>query len=111
MPECQILTLVVPVDVKDDVVDTLIEMEGITGFNLEKIAGFSKEHSRFNLREQVGGYRELYRFEVIHSKKQQPLLLSALRPVCDAPRIRYWITPILEQGHFGEAAQAPSAND
>jgi len=109
MPECQLLILVVPIEIKDDVVDTLIEMEGITGFNLEKIAGYSKEHSQFNLREQVEGYRELYRFEVIHNKKQQQMLLSALGPVCDAPRIRYWITPILEQGHFGGPANVSLA--
>ena len=108
MPDCQILNLVVPIDIKDDVVDALIEMEGITGFNMEKIAGYSKEHSLFNLREQVEGYRELFRFEVIHSRDEQQRLLSSLSPVCDAPRIRYWITPILEQGHFGEPAGAGS---
>ena len=78
MPDCQLLILVAPVDIKDDIVDVLIELEGITGFNLEKMAGYSKEHSQFNVREQVEGYRELYRFEVMHSKQQQPHLLSSL---------------------------------
>ena len=108
MPDCQILILIVPTELKDDVVDTLIEMNGITGFNLEKIAGFSKEHSQFNLREQVEGYRELYRFEIMHSRNEQQRLLLSLRPVCDAPRIRYWIAPILEQGHFGDPAVSNS---
>jgi len=102
MADCQLLILVVPIEIKDDVIDTLIEFDGITGFNLEKIAGYSKEHSRFNLREQVEGYRELFRFEIMHARDQQQRLLSSLSPVCDAPRIRYWITPILEQGHFGD---------
>ena len=102
MPDCQLLNLVVPIDIKDDVVDALIEFDGITGFNLEKISGYSKEHSLFNLREQVEGSRELFRFEVMHSRDEQQRLLSSLGPVCDTPRIRYWITPILEQGHFGD---------
>ena len=106
MPDCQLLNLVVPIDIKDDVVDVLIEMDDITGFNMEKIAGYSKEHSLFNLREQVEGYRELFRFEVIHSRNQQQQLLSSLSSVCDVPSIRYWITPILEQGHFGGPAKA-----
>ena len=106
MPDCQLLNLVVPIDIKDDVVDVLIEMDDITGFNMEKIAGYSKEHSLFNLREQVEGYRELFRFEVIHSRNQQQQLLSSLSSVCDVSSIRYWITPILEQGHFGEPAKA-----
>lgn len=102
MPKNQLLIIVVPLDTKDDVVDILIELRGITGFNLEKIAGYSREHSQFSLREQVEGYRDLYRFEVMHSSTEQAHLISSLRPVCEAPRIRYWIVPVLEQGHFGD---------
>ena len=49
------------------------------------MAGYSKQHSQYNLREQVEGSRELYRFEVMHKKGEQAALLAALAPVCNAP--------------------------
>ncbi len=100
MSSCQLLVIVVPREIKDDVVDTLMELEDISGFNLAKIAGYSAEHSQFNVREQVEGYRELYRFEVMHTQSQQKLLLDSLSTVCAGPRLRYWIVPVIEQGHF-----------
>ena len=102
MSEWQLLIILVPNELKDDVVDTLIELDGISGFNLEKISGYSREHSQFNLREQVEGNRQMYRFEVMHRQGQMQHLLSALGPVCAAPQLRYWILPVLEQGHFGD---------
>ena len=100
MPNCQLLVIVVPGEIKDDVVDTLMELEDISGFNLAKIAGYSKEHSQFNVREQVEGHRELFRFEIMHTESQQKLLLGSLSTVCAGPRLRYWIVPVIEQGHF-----------
>lgn len=102
MSDHQLLIVVVPVDIKDDVVDTLIGLEDISGFNLETIAGYSREHSQFNIREQVEGYRQLFRFEIMHKSDQQERLISSLRPVCAGPHLRYWIVPIVEQGHFSD---------
>ena len=101
MSDHQLLILMVSIEIKDDVIDTLISLEGVSGFNLDRIAGYSKQHSQYNLREQVEGSRELYRFEVMHKKGEQAGLLAALAPVCNAPRIKYWIVPVVEQGHFG----------
>lgn len=100
MAELQLLVMMVPGEIKDDVVDTLIACDGISGFNMETIAGYSKEHSRYNLREQVEGYREFFKFEVMHRPDQEQLLLSSLRPVCESAHIRYWILPVLKQGHL-----------
>lgn len=102
MSEYQILIIVVPEETKDDVVDTLIELDEISGFNLAKIAGYSKENSQFNILEQVEGYRNLFRFEILHTCQQQPQLLKSLDHVCGSAGLRYWITPIIQQGHFGD---------
>lgn len=103
MSECQILVVVIPNELKDELVDTLISLEGISGFNMARIAGFSREHSQYNLRERVVGYRDLFRFEVVHAQPDQAGLLEALEPVCGRARSRYWIVPLLEEGHFGES--------
>ena len=100
MTDGQLLILMVPDNIRDDVVDTLMCCEGISGFNMTTIAGYSKEHSQYNLREQVEGYREFFEFEVMHGREQEHSLLTALRPVCASAHIRYWIVPVLSQGHL-----------
>ncbi len=102
MNDAQMLVAVVPAEIKDDVVDALIALPSVSGFNLTRIAGYSREHGLFNLREQVEGYREMYRFEILHDRVQQDSLLAALDEACAVSRARYWILPLLGQGHFGD---------
>lgn len=94
------LIVIVPSELKDTVVDRLISLDSISGFNMDKIAGFSREHSRFSIREQVQGYRRFIRFEVICAHDDLEKLFSALQPICAPVQARYWITPVIEQGHF-----------
>ena len=56
----QLLVLIAQNDIKDDIVDTLIELEFLSGFSLGNICGFSREHSHFNIKEQVEGYRDMF---------------------------------------------------
>lgn len=107
MHDLQLLVAIVPAEIKDDVVDTLIALEPISGFNLTRIAGYSREHSHFSLREQVEGHREMYRFEVMHEPALEATLLEALDEVCAVARARYWILPLRAQGHFGDPPTQP----
>ncbi len=50
--------------------------------------------------EQVEGYRELYQFEVLIDNNDKKTLFSQLRPLCQAEKLRYWLLPISESGHF-----------
>lgn len=93
-----LLIAMVPQSLKDDVVDSLIQLRFSSGFSLYKIQGFSREHSQFNLSEQVVGYQDLFRFEVAHDAEQSEALLSHLRTSCPHSAIRYWISPILQSG-------------
>ncbi len=100
MDDCQLLIMMVPEDLRDDVVDALMGGAEISGFNMTTMAGYSKEHSQYDLREQVEGYRQYFKFEVMHPRSQQADLLDLLRPVCTPAHLRYWIVPVLAQGHF-----------
>ena len=100
MDDRQLLIMMVPADIRDDVVDALIGCDAISGFNMTTIAGYSREHSQYDLREQVEGYRQFFKFEVMHERLQLPDLLAVLRPVCASANIRYWTVPVLEQGHL-----------
>jgi hypothetical protein len=100
MSEQVIFTLNVPTDLKDDVIDKLITLSSITGFNLKKINGYSKEHSQFDIAEQVEGYRTFYQIEVLLFLKDIEQLKESLNPICQPAKLRYWLTPVIETAHF-----------
>ncbi|MGB5144465.1 MAG: DUF3240 family protein [Shewanella indica] len=98
----QLLVLIVQHNLKDDVVDTLMSLDYLSGFSLINICGFSREHSHFNLKEQVEGYREFYKFEVMHPQESQQALLQTLAEVCRHNPCHYWIVPIATDGVLGQ---------
>ena len=100
MDDLQLLIMMVPSDIRDDVVDCLMGCDSISGFNMTAMAGYSKEHSQYDLREQVEGYRQFFKFEVMHLRAQHAELMSALRSTCASANIRYWFVPVLEQGYL-----------
>ena len=100
MDERQMLVVMAPAGLRDEIVDTLIAFDGISGFNMTTIAGYSREHSQYDLREQVEGYRQLFKFEIVHRPDQREPLLASLRPVCESAKVRYWVLPVPEQGHI-----------
>ncbi|MBA6265614.1 MAG: DUF3240 family protein [Colwellia sp.] len=92
--------LVAPNPLKDNIVDLLMTMSSLTGFNLKVINGYSKEHSYFNITEQVAGYRKFIQFEVLLKSNLQEELLEHLKPVCQPAKLKYWFLPIISSGHF-----------
>lgn len=92
------LIAIVPKNLKDDVVDTLLTAPCTSGFSLFKIQGFSKEHSQFNISEQVVGYQDFYRFEVAHLPANTQALLERLKAVTEQRVIRYWVIPAIQTG-------------
>lgn len=96
----QLLVAVFSKDIRDDVIDALIALQDISGFNMEAIDGYSREHSKYDLQEQVAGYRRLYRVEVLHGEEQESQLLTALGSVASASHIRYWIMPLKAVGRL-----------
>jgi len=100
MIETLLFTLNVPIGLKDDIVDKLLSVPTLTGFNLKKMSGYSKEHSLFDISEQVEGYRAFYQFEVLITSNELNTLKSSLLPVCQPAKLRYWLTPVIESGHF-----------
>jgi hypothetical protein len=100
MTEVLMFTLNVPTSLKDEIIDLLISLPNLTGFNLKKMSGYSKEHSLFDISEQVEGYRAFYQFEVLIASNEVSKLKECLMPVCQPAKLRYWLTPVIESGHF-----------
>jgi hypothetical protein len=103
MAEQQLLVFLAPAERRDDLVDVLMEIEGISGFTLIPALGYSREHHHFSLREQVSGYREFARFEVLLEPEQLSAVLTSLEPACGNERLRYWVGSIESTGHLPRA--------
>nr|WP_114327581.1 DUF3240 family protein [Candidatus Colwellia aromaticivorans] len=100
MTEVLMFTLNVPTSLKDEIIDQLISLPNLSGFNLQKISGYSKEYSLFDISEQVEGYKAFFQFEVLIASSEVSKLKECLKPVYQPAKLRYWLTPVIENGHF-----------
>ncbi len=74
MPDCpstMLLIVLAPAGRRDDLVDALMGNDHVSGFTLSPALGYSREHSHFSLGEQVAGYRDYSRFEVLFEADEQ----------------------------------------
>ena len=95
-----VFTLITPNELKDDIVDRLMNFDVISGFNLTAINGYSKKHSEYNIEEQVRGYRELTRFDILISASKTNKLKAHLSALAQRNELRYWQTAVIEGGHI-----------
>jgi len=97
----QLLTAIFSDDIKDEIIDTLMALQGLSGFSLGQIDGYSRQHSEYDLKEQVAGYRRMWRAEILHRQEQERELLLALEGTSKASHLRYWVMPLTVSGSFG----------
>lgn len=100
MLELLLFTLNAPTNLKDEIIDRLMSYSNITGFNLKAMNGYSKEHSLYNVSEQVEGYRPYYQFEVLITASELNELKRMLKPICEPAKLKYWLIPVIESDHF-----------
>ena len=91
-----LLVIMVPQEMKDRLVDALISETQLSGFSLSKIQGFSQNNSHFNIKEQVEGYKDLFRFEVLHESSLSEQLILTIKALFHERTVRYWLTPVLD---------------
>ena len=98
MPEQALLSVFLEQQLCDQVTDTLIASEHCNGFTLSPVQGYSKHHAQDDLKEQIAGYRHIFRLDILHSPEEQHHVLSLLASVGSQHPMRYWITPVLQHG-------------
>lgn len=103
MSDLDLMVVLVPRRLHEDVVDALMAFEGVSGFSAVEAAGFSREHSHFNAAEQVDGARRFTRFEILHAPEQRQSLLAAIEPLIGREHVRYWVVGRVEAGRLGGA--------
>ena len=109
MTDPRLLVLLVPRERRDDFVDVLMGWEALSGFTLLPALGFSREHSHFSIPEQVAGYRDFDRFEILAEAPDLPPLLERLSTTCGRERLRYWVSRVFEEGHLPHSPDATEA--
>ncbi len=98
--ELELLVLMVPVELKDPIVDALMSVKPLSGFNIKPIQGFSRKHAEFNTKEKVQGYMDFAQFEILISQETEKIIFEALSPICSPAGAKYWRVPVLASGHF-----------
>lgn len=94
----EVVLAVFPMASRDAVIDALIGSETFSGFTLTGVDGFSREHGNYALQEQVAGYRQDCRIEIMIETGQRESLLALLADACGPGRLRYWAMPIEASG-------------
>ncbi|MEQ9394623.1 DUF3240 family protein [Haliea sp.] len=100
MSDLQLMVLLVPGRLHDDLVDVLMTLDGLSGFSAVEAAGFSREHSHFDVAEQVAGARRFSRFEILHSPEQHERIIGAIEPLVGREHVRYWLVELLHVGRL-----------
>ncbi|MCX7546089.1 DUF3240 family protein [Marinicella gelatinilytica] len=98
MNDPQLLTIIIPLSMKNTLVDVLMAYQDISGFTMTKVAGFSRRHNQYNIKEQVAGYQNFFRIEVALSRVQVKPLLQHLCQFKDRFPLRYWLLPLTDTG-------------
>ncbi len=101
MDDLQLMVVLVPWRLHGDVVDALMGLDDISGFTSAETAGFSRDHSDFDVAEQVDGARRFSRFEILHERAQRAGILAAIEPLVGRERVRYWVVELVEAGRLG----------
>ena len=101
MDDLQLMVVLVPWRLHEDLVDALMGYQGVSGFSSMPTAGFSREHSQFDVAEQVDGARRFSRFEILHEPAQRAGILAAIEPLVGRESVRYWVVELVEAGRFG----------
>jgi len=96
----QMFTIILDEAVKDDAIDIAMSLDNITGFTLSEAHGFSHQHAQYDIKEQVEGYRDLFRLDIIHEPAKLPDLLTAFTQLASRFKLKFWVTPLIEYGEI-----------
>ncbi len=96
----QLITIMINKSIKDDAVDVVLNLENITGFTLYNAYGFSRKHAQYDIKEQVEGYKDFYRMDIIHHPKDLDGLLEAFSKLGGRFKLKYWVLPLVDCGEI-----------
>ncbi|QJD30987.1 DUF3240 family protein [Methylococcus geothermalis] len=98
MSDLVLLTLMVPPQLEDALVDWMLSASDIQGFSSQAASGHSSRAEEMSLNEQVAGRTRRVRFEVQLPGEVLAETLMALQTDFRNSGIHYWAMPVLDAG-------------
>lgn len=93
-----LVTLNVPPDLEEAVVDNLLVLESEHGFSSFLVNSHDHKNEGLSLLEQVTGRQKKIRFQMYVPEQGLPVLLARLRREFSGSGIHYWVLPVIESG-------------
>ncbi len=104
MSDQKLLVLIVPALRGDEIVDLLMACQDVEGFTRSPVAGFSREHSRFSLREAVQGHVDQMRFEIVAGEDVLSSLREQLGALAGRDRFFFYSLALWDSGYLAVEA-------
>ncbi|GGO63483.1 DUF3240 family protein [Bowmanella pacifica] len=95
-----LLSILLPLKAKEEVVDRLMSLDWLSGFTIRSIEGHSREHANLSIREQVQGYKQLVQFDIMLQESGLSSVFEQLTGVLQPGSMRYWVVPVRATGRI-----------
>ena len=96
-----VLTLVMPVDVEDALVETLLEHPDLApGFTSQPVEGHGQRVSFIGTAEHVRGRAAYCRVQLVVPRADADTLLALLRERFATSRVFFWMVPAIASGRL-----------
>lgn len=100
-PTSVVLTLVMPVDVEDALVETLLEHPDLApGFTSQPVEGHGQRVSFIGTAEHVRGRAAYCRVQLVVPRADADALLALLRERFATSRMFFWMVPAIASGRL-----------
>ncbi len=100
-PTSVVLTLVMPVDVEDALVETLLEHPDLApGFTSQPVEGHGQRVSFIGTAEHVRGRAAYCRVQLVVPRADADTLLALLRERFATSRMFFWMVPAIASGRL-----------
>ena len=96
-----VLTLVMPVDVEDAVLETLLDHPDLApGFTSQAVEGHGRRVSFIGTAEHVRGRAAYSRVQMVVPRSDADTLLALLRERLATSRVFFWMIPAIASGRL-----------
>ena len=94
------LTLLCPPEIEEALLDLLLDRAGNEVFTSTPTHGHGLAAERLSASEQVSGRSRAVQVQVLLTPAELQQVRGALAAAFAGSGLRYWVTPVLEQGEF-----------
>ncbi|NOX68828.1 MAG: DUF3240 domain-containing protein [Gammaproteobacteria bacterium] len=96
-----LVTLNVPPELEEPIVDWLLAREDSTGFTSVPVYGHSTRHDDLSPVEQVSGRQRRQQFQIQIRADGVEAFIDSIRESFGVAGIHFWVLPLIHGGHLG----------